>query len=169
MTFCLSIFSLFAPNLTKPNVLFIDDLKPILSCYGESQMMTPNNDRLAKMRIFFLNNYSHQSVCAPTPASLLTGQRPDYTRILDLKTQIRDMRLNVVNLPQYFKENGYTTATIGKMFDQRSVDKMMGYTIRPKRYRYVAWYELELNYRNTIIRSNQNLLPWNSMIIKNTL
>ena len=32
---------------------------------------------------------------------------------------------NIVTLPQYFRGNGYVTATIGKMFDQRSVDKGM--------------------------------------------
>ncbi len=127
LAFCFSISSIFAQSQNKPNVLFIavDDLKPLLNCYGESQMITPNIDRLAKMGTVFMNNYCQQAVCAPTRASLLTGQRPDYTRIWDLKTQLRDMVPNVVTLPQYFKENGYTTATIGKMFDQRSVDKGM--------------------------------------------
>lgn len=127
LAFCLSFSSIFAQTQNKPNVLFIavDDLKPVLNCYGESQMITPNIDRLAKMGTVFMNNYCQQAVCAPTRASLLTGQRPDYTRIWDLKTQLRDMVPNVVTLPQYFKENGYTTATIGKMFDQRSVDKGM--------------------------------------------
>ena len=125
---CIAFFSshTFAQK-AKPNVLFIavDDLKPLLNCYGESQMITPNIDRLAKMGTVFMNNYCQQAVCAPTRASLLTGQRPDYTRIWDLKTQIRDMVPNIVTLPQYFRENGYVTATIGKMFDQRSVDKGM--------------------------------------------
>lgn len=127
ITLCLLCSILFAQKRTKPNVLFIavDDLKPVLNCYGESQVITPNIDRLAKMGTVFMNNYCQQAVCAPTRASLLTGQRPDYTRIWDLKTQIRDMVPNVVTLPQYFKENGYITATIGKMFDQRSVDKGM--------------------------------------------
>ncbi len=128
MALCLLVLS---HNLTaqqeKPNILFIavDDLKPMLKCYGESQMLTPNIDRLAKMGTVFMNNYCQQAVCAPTRASILTGQRPDYTRVWDLKTQIRDMVPNVVTLPQYFRENGYTTATIGKVFDQRSVDKGM--------------------------------------------
>lgn len=122
-----TVFTAFAQTQTKPNVLFIavDDLKPMLTCYGQSQMLTPNIDRLASMGTVFMNNYCQQAVCAPTRASLLTGQRPDFTRVWDLKTQIRDMVPNVVTLPQYFRENGYITATIGKMFDQRSVDKGM--------------------------------------------
>jgi arylsulfatase A-like enzyme len=155
LAFLLSISSIFAQSQNKPNVLFIavDDLKPMLSCYGESQMITPNIDRLAKMGTVFMNNYCQQAVCAPTRASLLTGQRPDYTRIWDLKTQLRDMVPNVVTLPQYFKENGYTTATIGKMFDQRSVDKGMdvpSWTIPAVSYgkfpsNYAAGFEKPVN------------------------
>ena len=155
LAFCFSISSIFAQSQNKPNVLFIavDDLKPLLSCYGESQMITPNIDRLAKMGTVFMNNYCQQAVCAPTRASLLTGQRPDYTRIWDLKTQLRDMVPNVVTLPQYFKENGYTTATIGKMFDQRSVDKGMdvpSWTIPAVSYgkfpnNYAAGFEKPVN------------------------
>jgi arylsulfatase A-like enzyme len=98
-------------------------LKPLLDSHGEKQMETPNIDRLAKMGTIFKNNYYQQAVYAPTQTSLLTGKRPDYTRIWDLKTQIRNMNPNVVTLPQYFKQNGYVTGGIGKVFDQRSVDK----------------------------------------------
>lgn len=125
---CISLLnSNLSAQKDRPNVLFIavDDLKPLLNCYGESQMITPNIDRLAKMGTVFMNNYCQQAVCAPTRASLLTGQRPDYTRIWDLKTQIRDMVPDILTLPQYFRQNGYQTTTIGKIFDQRSVDKGM--------------------------------------------
>ena len=58
-----------------------------------------------------------------TRASLLTGQRPDYTQVWDLKTLIRDKVPNILTLPQYFRQQGYTTSGIGKVFDSRSVDK----------------------------------------------
>ncbi len=107
------------------NVLFIaiDDLKPLIGAYGETQMHTPNMDRLAKMGTIFMSNYVQQAVCAPSRASLLTGQRPDITKIWDLKTLIRDMNSNILTIPEYFKQNGYSTTGIGKVFDQRSVDK----------------------------------------------
>lgn len=109
----------------KPNVLFlaIDDLKPMLACYGETQVHSPNINRLANLGTLFLANYCQQAVCAPTRASLLTGQRPDYTRIWDLKTQIRDMVPDIVTIPQHFRQQGYITSGIGKVFDSRSVDK----------------------------------------------
>lgn len=127
IAFCFAICCncIFAQQGAKPNILFIavDDLKPMLNCFGETHMKTPNIDRLAKMGTVFMNNYCQQAVCAPTRASLLTGQRPDYTRVWDLKTQIRDVNPGILTLPQYLKQNGYVTTGIGKVFDSRSVDK----------------------------------------------
>lgn len=110
---------------TKQNVLFIaiDDLKPLLNCYGNPQIKTPNIDKLAARSTVFLNNHCQQAVCAPSRASLMTGQFPDHTQVLDLKTLIRKKQPNVLTLPQHFKENGYITAALGKIYDLRSVDK----------------------------------------------
>jgi iduronate 2-sulfatase len=109
----------------KPNVLFIaiDDLKPILGCYGNTLIKTPNIDRLAKMGTVFKSNYVQQAVCGPTRASILTGKRPDYTKVWDLKTKMRDVNPNIISLPQYFISQGYSTQGIGKVYDPRCVDK----------------------------------------------
>ena len=108
----------------KVNVLFIavDDLKPILGCYGDEKVQSPNIDRLANNGTVFFNTHCQQAVCAPSRASLLTGLRPDKTKVWDLKTYIRDQNPNVLTLPQYYKQNGYETAAVGKIFDPRSVD-----------------------------------------------
>jgi len=130
----LSLFILFiatflspilAQEKAKPNVLFIavDDLKPVLGCYGDKIIKTPNIDRLAKMGTVFLNNYCQQAVCGPTRASLLTGMRPDVTKIRDLHTKMRDMNPNIVTIPEYFISQGYTTSGIGKIFHPSCVDK----------------------------------------------
>lgn len=110
---------------SKPNVLFIaiDDLKPILGCYGNKLVKTPNIDRLAKMGTVFLNNYVQQAVCGPTRASLMTGKRPDYTKVWDLKTRMRDVNPSILSLPEYFASQGYSTQGIGKVYDPRCVDK----------------------------------------------
>ena len=114
-----------AQNKTKPNILFIaiDDLKPELGCYGNKQIKTPNIDRLAAMGTVFLSNYCQQAVCGPTRASLMTGMRPDYTKIWDLKTQMRDMNPDIVTLPQYLITQGYTTSGVGKIFHPSSALK----------------------------------------------
>ena len=117
--------NLFAQSPTKPNVLFIaiDDLKPILGCYGNQIIKTPNIDRLAKMGTVFMSNYCQQAVCGPTRASMLTGRRPDYTKVWDLKTPMRDVNPDILSLPQYLISQGYTTQGIGKVYDPRNVDE----------------------------------------------
>jgi len=109
----------------KPNVIFIaiDDLKPTIGAFGDAFAETPVLDKLAKNGTIFTNNHTQQAVCGPSRASLLTGKRPDYTKVRDLKTKMRDINPNILTLPQYFKENGYITAGVGKIYDPRCVDK----------------------------------------------
>ncbi len=108
----------------KPlNVLFIavDDLKPVLGCYGDPIAVTPNLDRLAQSGYLFQSAYCQAAICGPSRASLLTGLRPDTTRIMDLEAKIRTMMPNVVTLPQHFAAQGYQMAGMGKIFDGRNV------------------------------------------------
>ena len=108
----------------KPNVLFIafDDLKPILGCYGDKLVKTPNFDRIAKNGTVFLSNYCQQAVSGPTRASLMTGMRPDYTKVYDLETKMRDINPDILSIPQYFISQGYSTQGIGKVYDPRCVE-----------------------------------------------
>jgi iduronate 2-sulfatase len=108
----------------RPNVLFIavDDLRPQLGCYGTPNMITPNIDALAGQGTVFLRTYCQQAVCNPSRASLLTGLRPDSTQIYDLKTHFRYYRPDVVTLPQHFKQNGYHTQGLSKIFHGRLDD-----------------------------------------------
>lgn len=112
------------PAAQMPNVLFIavDDLKPMLGCYGDTVIKTPNIDRLASRGTTFLNAYCQQAICGPTRASLLTGLRPDSTGIYDLQTKLRALHPDVITLPQYFKQSGYESVGIGKIFDPRNVE-----------------------------------------------
>jgi arylsulfatase A-like enzyme len=116
---------LFAQKTEKPNILFIsiDDLKPILGCYGNKLVKTPNIDRVAAMGTVFLNNQCQQAVCGPTRASLMTGMRPDVTKVWDLKTKMRDMNPDILTIPQYFISQGYTTSGVGKIYHPSCVDK----------------------------------------------
>jgi len=107
----------WAKKAKKPNVLFIaiDDLRPMLGCYGDQTAVTPNINRLAKQGMVFDHAYCQQAVCNPSRASLITGLRPDTIRVWDLKAHFRDTLPDVVTLPQYFKENGYHCRSIGKI------------------------------------------------------
>ena len=105
------------------NILFIavDDLKPILGCYGDKFVKTPNIDSLAKKGTVFLNNHCQWAVCGPTRASLLTGMRPEQTGIYGFSKKMRDVHPQILTLPQYFKQKGYETIARGKIFDPRCV------------------------------------------------
>ena len=102
----------------KPNILFIaiDDLRPELNCYGQSHIISPNIDKLAEEGVLFNRAYCQSAVCNPSRASLLTGMRPDKIKTWDLKTKFRDVVPDIITLPQYFKNNGYHTAGIGKIY-----------------------------------------------------
>ena len=116
--------NVFSQAKPRPNILFIaiDDLKPLMGCYGNTIVKTPNIDRLAKRGTVFLQNYCQQAVCGPTRASLMTGMRPDYTKVWDLKTRMRDVNPDIISLPQYLQSQGYSTQGIGKVYDPRCVD-----------------------------------------------
>jgi choline-sulfatase len=116
------IFTIPAPAQDKPagkyNVLFIpvDDLKPLLGCYGATQVKSPNIDALAARGTVFARAYCQQAVCSPSRASLMTGRRPDTTRVFDLVTHFRKAVPDAVTLSQHFKDNGYFAASVGKIY-----------------------------------------------------
>ncbi|XP_071477900.1 iduronate 2-sulfatase-like [Diadema antillarum] len=102
---------------SKPNVLFIvaDDLRASLNCYG-GPIISPNLDQLASQSAVFNNAFVQQAVCGPSRISFLTGRRPDTTKLYDFGFYWRTFAGNYTTLPQHFKENGYFTASVGKVF-----------------------------------------------------
>jgi iduronate 2-sulfatase len=101
----------------RPNVLFIvaDDLRTELGCYG-SPAKTPHIDALAKRGVLFERAYCQQALCNPSRSSFLTGQRPDALGLWCNGIHFRDLKPNVVTLPELFKKNGYVTRDCGKIF-----------------------------------------------------
>ncbi len=107
-----------AADASRPNILFIavDDLRPELGCYGNPIIKSPNIDGLARTGVVFNRAYCQQAVCSPSRSSLLTGMRPDSTKVWDLKTHFRTALPEVVTLPQLFKNNGYFARGMGKIY-----------------------------------------------------
>ncbi len=112
----LSFSSLYAAD--RPNVLFIavDDLRPEFGCYGNKIVKTPNLDRLAARGTVFSKAYCQQAVCSPSRTSIMTGLRPDVTKVWDLETHFRVAQPDCITLPQFFKSNGYHTSALSKVY-----------------------------------------------------
>ena len=103
---------------SRPNVLFIavDDLRPQLGCYGDKLVKSPNIDRLASRGTVFLNAYCQQALCSPSRISLLSGRYPATTRIFAIGPALRETLPDIVTLPQHFKNHGYFTRSLGKVY-----------------------------------------------------
>ena len=127
----------------KPNVLFIsiDDLRPSLGVYGDSIVHAPNMDALASEGMTFREAFCQAAVCAPSRASLMTGHRPDSTRVWHLGDSFREINSKAVTMPQYFSEFGYHTVNIGKIFHNYMPDSISWDEpdLRPARYLRTEW------------------------------
>ncbi len=99
------------------NVLFIivDDLRPLLGCYGHTEMHTPNIDALAKRGTLFNRAYCQYPLCNPSRVSMMTGLRPDTTGVYGNTIGWREALPCVITLPQHFKYHGYHTRSVGKI------------------------------------------------------
>jgi arylsulfatase A-like enzyme len=102
----------------RRNVLLIiaDDLRPQLGAYGDRQVKSPQLDRFAKTALRFERAYVQSAICSPSRNSFLSGLRPATTGLRGFGRTLRSAVPDVITLPQHFKNNGYHTAAIGKVF-----------------------------------------------------
>lgn len=144
---CLFIFAAIScgdPTVTdRPNILFIsiDDLRPTLGAYDDTVAITPNLDRLSEEGMTFRQTFCQSAVCAPSRASLMTGLRPDSTRVWHLGDKFREINPETVTMPQYFSRYGYYTVNIGKIFHNYMPDSISWDEpdLRPSRYVRSEW------------------------------
>jgi iduronate 2-sulfatase len=127
-----SSFALSRPRVLPVgnyNVLFVafDDLKPNFGPFmtpdpaaAMPKAVTPHLDSLSSTGMAFTRAYCQQAVCWASRTSLLTGCRPDTTKIWDDGPNYRTTMPGIISLPQHFANLGYSVAGYGKIFDPRS-------------------------------------------------
>ena len=109
----------------RKNVLMIiaDDMRPNLGVYEDAnqftspKMVTPNLDALADQSLVLTRAYTQVALCGPSRNSFLTGRRADTTRCYVTEDKFRETGgEDWVTIPQFFKENGYLSLGVGKIF-----------------------------------------------------
>ncbi|TNJ45859.1 sulfatase [Tamlana fucoidanivorans] len=149
------------------NVLFIivDDLRPELNCYGQSQIISPNIDKLAADGMVFKNAYCNVPVCGASRASLLTGVFPTKNRFTNYGSRVDNDAPGLITLPEHFKNKGYITKAVGKIFHHPD-DALQSWTDIPYRPDYpnsIKQQELWRDYQAPINSwTKENNLPLGS-------
>lgn len=118
--FCMIGFSAEAQSKKQKNILLlcIDDLRPELASFGATYVKSPNIDKLAKNGRAFQNHYVNAPSCGPSRYTLLTGvYGPPQNDALFLRSKEMQKKTNNVSpsMPEWFRENGYTTVSVGKI------------------------------------------------------
>ncbi|MBM4152118.1 MAG: sulfatase [Kiritimatiellaceae bacterium] len=103
---------------TVPNILLIvfDDLNDYVGSFGDPNAKTPNLDSFAAGAMRFDRAYCQYPVCGPSRASFLTGMYPESSGVLDNNNHFRVKRPEAVDMLEYFKQQGYWTASAGKIY-----------------------------------------------------
>ncbi len=102
----------------RQNVLLVicDDLNTHVTPSGYDPIHTPTLAKFASESMTFQRAFCQYPVCGPSRASLLSGLYPQSTGILNNTADIRNERPGTVSMPQFLKEQGYWTASVGKVF-----------------------------------------------------
>jgi uncharacterized sulfatase len=105
-----------AGNKKNMILVAVEDLSPVLGCYGDPIAKTPNIDHFAEKSVVFKNAFCQAPVCNPSRTSFITGLRPDTTGISNNEGTWLETMPEVVTFPYCFKQNGYYTGRAGKLF-----------------------------------------------------
>ena len=143
-----------AENAARPNIVWIvgEDLGPELGCYGDTNAITPNIDRLAREGVRFTRAFTHAPVCAPSRSGLITGMYPTTTGA-------HHMRSELLAPPRTFtshlRDAGYTVAWPGKTdfnfkVPQDAFTTTSNWTKQPLREPFFAYINFTVSHESQI-------------------
>jgi iduronate 2-sulfatase len=150
---------------TKPmNVLFIavDDLRPELGCYGHPVVKSPHIDQLAATGAAFSRAYCNIAVCGASRASIMSGVRPGVKRFVGHDCYLDQHLPGAVSLPMHFRNNGYRTISLGKVFHHQNDSKgSWDVNWRPKSDNGSSWRDYLLPENLALdVRDNGRGMPY---------
>ena len=112
-------------SVDRPNVLFIamDDMRPLLGCYGDQTIRTPHIDGLAARGATFTRAYCQVPQCSPSRVSIMTGLRPETTEHYSNRHPFhREDYPDLITVSQHFKNHGYHSQSYGKIYHDGADD-----------------------------------------------
>ncbi len=108
-------------EVDRPNfvLMFVDNVGyGDLGCYGNTEVKTPNIDRLATEGVRCTDFYIGSPSCTPSRGALLTGRHPERNGLNHQLSPAQDLSeglpLRERIIPQYLKPLGYTCGAFGK-------------------------------------------------------
>ncbi len=102
-------------NKKRPNILLImaDQMSGLaLPVYGHPVVKAPNIERMAEKGVVFENAYCNSPLCAPSRASMMTGQLPSQIGTFDHGSEFP---AGIPTFGHYLRAMGYRTCLAGKM------------------------------------------------------
>lgn len=99
----------------RPNIVWInvEDINPVLGCYGDPHAITPNLDKLASEGVIYKRAYSTAPICAPSRSSFVTGVYSTSLGTQHLRSRVEKPDY-IKTLPEYLKSEGYYVTNFGK-------------------------------------------------------
>jgi len=121
------------PNPKNVLMIIADDLRPQLECQrlpgtARPNMHTPHICGLARQSLHFMQNHAPMAHCSPSRTATLTGRSVGTTHVWDLSSYFRNLTGNFTTIPQFFKNKGYRTTAMGKIFHEGAASGETKYT-----------------------------------------
>lgn len=165
---CLGLFTFISckqngetkSQVTQPNIIYImsdDHTTQAFGIYGSRLAdlnPTPTLDKIAQEGMIFENCFVNNSICVPSRAAILTGQRAQTNGVIDLEGSLSPEQQY---LPKEISKLGYQTAIVGKWHLKKEPAAFDYYKVLPVQGKY-----FDPDFR---VRGDK---PWPENVVKTT-